>query len=118
MNSSATPKKLIKEIAQIEQMERGKLCLLREGPSGPYYKHQTWQDGKNICRYVPRDQVPTLQEAIDGYEKFQQLTQQYAELVIQKTRAELASGLKKKDPTPELLLAQDQEIQQLMSRFQ
>ena len=33
MNSSATPKKLIKEIAQIEQMERGKLCLLREGPS-------------------------------------------------------------------------------------
>jgi hypothetical protein len=44
--------------------------------------------------------VPALQEAIDGYEKFQQLTQQYAELVIQKTRAELASGLKKKTPLP------------------
>src|SRR5207247_2732132 len=28
------------------------------------------------------------------------------------------SGPKKKDPTPELLLAQDQEIQQLMARFQ
>lgn len=97
MNSSSSPRELLKQIAQIQQMERGKLCLLREGPTGPYYKHQTWQDGKNVCRYVPRDQVPALQEAIAGFEKFQQLTEQYAELVIQKTRAERASGLKKKN---------------------
>ena len=100
MNYSATPKGLLKQIGQIEQMERGKLSVLGEGPNGPYYKHQTWQEGKNVSRYVPRDQVPALQDAIAGYEKFQQLTQQYAELVIQKTRAELASGLKKKSPRP------------------
>lgn len=100
MNSSTNPKDLLKQMAQIDQMERGKLCLLREGPSGPYYKHQTWQEGKNVCRYVPRDQVPALQQAIDGYEKFQQLTQRYADMVIQKTRAELASGFKKKNPDP------------------
>jgi len=100
VNSSASPQELLQQIAQIQRMERGKLCLLREGPNGPYYNHQTWQDGKNVCRYVPQDQLTALQEAIAGYEKFQQLIQQYAEAVIQKTRAELASGLKKKSPPP------------------
>lgn len=100
MNSTASPKELLKQIAQIQHMERGKLCLLREGPNGPYYNHQTWQDGKNVCRYVPQDQLPALKEAITGYEKFQKLTHQYAEVVIEKTRAELASGLKKKNPVP------------------
>lgn len=100
MNSSATAHALLKQIAQIRHMERGKLCLLREGPNGPYYNHQTWQDGKNVCRYVPQDQLAAVQEAIAGYQKYQQLTEQYAEAVIQKTRGELASGLKKKSPLP------------------
>jgi hypothetical protein len=100
MNSSATPKELLRQIGQIKQMERGKLSVLGEGPNGPYYKHQTWQEGKNVSRYVPRDQAPALREAIDGYEKYQHLTEQYAELVIQKTRGELTSGLKKKTPRP------------------
>ena len=100
MNSSATPKELLKHIAHIDHMERGKLCLLGQGPNGPYYNHQVWQGGKNVCRYVPQSQVPGLKEAIGGFEKFQQLTEQYAELVIQKTRAELASGLKKKNRPP------------------
>jgi hypothetical protein len=100
MNSTATPKELLRQIGQIKQMERGKLSVLGEGPNGPYYKHQTWQEGKNVSRYVPRDQAPALQEALDGYEKYQHLTEQYAELVIQKTRAELTSGLKKKTPRP------------------
>ena len=100
MNSYAPPKQLIKQVGQIRQMERGKLSVMGEGPNGPYYKHQAWEDGKNVSRYVPRNQAPALQEAIDGYEKFQELTQEYAELVIQKTRAELDSELKKKTPRP------------------
>lgn len=47
MNSFATPKELLREIGRIKQMERGKLSVLGEGPNGPYYKHQTWQEGKN-----------------------------------------------------------------------
>jgi hypothetical protein len=43
---------------------------------------------------------------------------QYVQLVVDRTRAEREAGLKNEDPTPELLLAQDQEIQQLMVRFQ
>ena len=100
MNAKITPQVLLQQIAQIQHMERGKLCILREGPAGPYYNHQTWENGKNVSRYVPRDQVPAFQEAIAGYEEFQHLTQEYAELVIQKTRTELASGVKKKTQRP------------------
>ena len=81
-------------------MERGKLCILREGPAGPYYNHQTWENGKNVSRYVPRDQVPAFQEAIAGYEKFEKLTGEYSQIIIQQTRAELATGLKKKPSRP------------------
>jgi hypothetical protein len=99
MNSQTTPESLLQQMAQIQRMERGKLCILRQGPQGPYYNHQTWEDGKNVVRYVPADQVPALQEAIEGYHQFQSLTEHYAQQVIEKTRAELAAGSKKK-PRP------------------
>jgi len=77
-------------------MERGKLTIMREGPEGPYYKHQAWENGQNLSRYVSRDQVAAVQDAIEGYQKFQELTEQYAQAVIDKTRAELATNSKKK----------------------
>jgi hypothetical protein len=100
MNAPITPQSLMQQIAHIQHMERGKLCVLREGPQGPYYNHQTWENGRNVSRYVPQDQVPALQQAIAGYERFQNLTDQYAQIIIQQTRADLASGLKKKTPRP------------------
>jgi hypothetical protein len=100
MNAPITPQSLLQQIAQIQHMERGKLCVLREGPPGPYYNHQTWENGRNVSRYVPQDQVPALQQAIAGYERFQNLTDQYAQIIIQQTRADLAAGLKKKTPRP------------------
>ncbi len=78
-------------------MERGKLSVIREGPTGPFYKIQAREDGKNLTRYVPRDQVPATQEAIEGYKKFQTLTEEYAQLKIQETRAVIAEGSKKKN---------------------
>ena len=81
-------------------MERGKLSVLREGPSGAFYKIQAREGGKNRTRYVPRDQVPATEEAIAGYQKFQTLTEQYAELKIQETRAAIAADSKKKNPHP------------------
>jgi hypothetical protein len=100
MNTKITPQLLLQQIAQIQQMERGKLCILREGPEGPYYNHQSWENGKNVSRYVPRDQVAALEEAIAGYEKFQKLIEQYSQIVIEQTRAELATGFKKKTSHP------------------
>ena len=79
-------------------MERGKLCVMREGPAGPYYNLQSWENGKNLNRYIPRDQLPAVRQALAGYQKFQQLTEQYAQQVIDKTRAELAASSKKKTP--------------------
>lgn len=81
-------------------MERGKLSIIREGPSGPFYKIQAREDGKNVTRYVPRDQVPATEEAIEGYQKFQTLTEQYAQLKIQETRAAIAARSKKKNRPP------------------
>jgi len=100
MKASLTPQELLHQIAQIQCMERGKLCVLRQGPQGPYYNCQSREGGKNFVRYVPRDQVPAYQQAIAGYHKFQQLTEQYAREVIEKTRAELAASKKKRRSRP------------------
>ena len=77
-------------------MERGKLSTLRETSAGTAFKLQAWENGKNVSRYVPPDQVPAVQEAIDGYQRFQALTEQYAQLKIEETRAAIAAGSKKK----------------------
>lgn len=95
MKSSPTPQELLNQIAQIQRMERGKLCVLRQGPDGPYYNCQSRENGKNFARYVPRDQLAAYQEAIAGYQTFQHLTQQYAQQLIDKTRAELAASKKR-----------------------
>ena len=58
-----TPAQLLKEMARIDRMERGTLCRMREGRDGPYFNHQTWENGRNVVRYVPREQVAALLDA-------------------------------------------------------
>lgn len=70
-------------MAAIEQMERGKLCRMTGRPN---YNLQSWQEGRNRVRYVPVDQVTSVQEAIDGYTEFMKLAQEYAEIIIERTR--------------------------------
>lgn len=99
MNPSDRPD-LLRQIAAIPVMERGKLSTysLGAGPSaaGPYYKLQRWEDGKNHTQHVPAEAVPAVQAAVAGYARFQQLTAQYAELVIAETRQQLAAVKKKR----------------------
>jgi hypothetical protein len=99
MNAPLTPRQLLHQITQIQRMERGKLRVMRQGSGGPYYHLQSWEKGKNFNRYVPREQLAAYQEALAGYQTFQQLIEQYAQGMIQKTRAELAAA-KKKSPSP------------------
>jgi hypothetical protein len=80
------PEVILEQISRIQQMERGKLCRMRRGPTGDYYNHQTWEKGGNVVRYVARDQVDDLKNAIAGYQLFLKLTQAYAEEVIRHTR--------------------------------
>jgi hypothetical protein len=81
-------------------MERGKLSVIREGPTGPFYNHQYRVGGKNVSRYVPRVQVPAVQEAIDGFSKFQGLIQEYVDQIVEQSRGEIAAGSKKKNAQP------------------
>ena len=98
MNTQNTPESLLRQMGQIQSMERGKVCQLRQGPNGPYHNHQTWENGKNVSRYVPTDQVAPLQAAIAGYQEFERLAQEYVGLMVQKTRAARAAGSKKRTP--------------------
>jgi hypothetical protein len=98
MNAKPTPQSLLQEIAQIQQMDRGSVSVLGQGPQGPYYNHQCYENGRNVSRYVPPEQVPDLKAAIDGYHRVQELMAQYVQLLVEKTRAERAAGVKKKTP--------------------
>ncbi len=118
MNAKPTPQSILDQIAQIQRLDRGTLSVLGQGAQGPYYNHQCYEDGHNVTRYVPASQVADLQAALEGYRQFQLLVQQYVDLMVEQTRAERAAGVKKNAPSPGLLLAQDQEIRQLMARFQ
>ena len=102
MITPLTPQSLIEQILQIQRMEHGSLSIIRQGPNGPYYNLNSWENGKNCCRYLPQDKVPEVQQAIEGYQKYQQLTEQYAQQLIEQTRAELNIGVKKKpQPNPQ-----------------
>jgi len=74
---------LLERMGRIQRMERGKVCRL---VGRPHYNHQTWQEGRNVVRYVPAEQVAALQAAIEGYRLFMQLARQYADEIIQRTR--------------------------------
>jgi uncharacterized protein DUF6788 len=95
VNTKSTPQSILRDIAQIQHMERGTLNVIRQGPRGPYHNHQAYEAGRNVSRYVPPEQVGEVREAIQGYHHFQELAQQYAQLMVEKTRAERAAGSKK-----------------------
>ena len=81
-----SPEMLLKEISNIRRMERGTLCRMKRGSGAVFYNHQTWLRGRNLVRYVPRDQVPALKEALAGYARFLRLTQAYADAIIKSSR--------------------------------
>ena len=92
--------RLLQQIAAIPAMERGTLSEYsfkeRSGAAGPYHKLQLWREGKNHTRYVSADELPAVQAALAGYAQYQQLTEQYADLVIEETRQQIAGSKKKK----------------------
>lgn len=98
MNTKPTPQAILQDIAQIQRLDRGSVSVIRQGPEGAYYNHQCYENGRNVSRYVSAEQVADLKDAIAGYQRFQQLVNQYVELMVEKTRAERQAGLKKKTP--------------------
>jgi len=88
---------LLDQIASITTMLPGTLAAeYREHPSpdgrgtvrlGPYFKHQIWQDGRNVSRRVPAGEAATLKLDTEEAKRFHQLTDQLAQLNIQHTTA-------------------------------
>jgi hypothetical protein len=99
-NSFLSPVQILAQIVQIQSMERGKLCEYRHAgrssQAGSYFKLQMWQDGKNHTRHVRPEELPALRDALEGYARFGQLTDQYAQLIVAQTRARLEQDIKKK----------------------
>jgi hypothetical protein len=91
---------ILQEIAQIQHMEPGKLCVIRHGPNGPYYNLQCREHGKTLSRYVRGDQVELVTQHTANYQRFQGLVSQYAQLIVDQTRAQRAAGFKKKTSPP------------------
>ena len=91
-----TPAQILHQIAHIQRMEPGKLCILGHGPNGPYYNLQCREHGKTLTRYVPADQVDVVIQHTENYKKFEGLVAQYAQQIIEQTRAERTAGAKKK----------------------
>jgi hypothetical protein len=85
MKQTAKMKRLLERMAQIARMERGKLCQMG---GRPHYNHQTWENGRNVVRYVPEQERHFLEQAIQGYRQFMDLAEDYAQEVIEQTRRE------------------------------
>lgn len=98
MTMPITPQSLLEQILQIPRMEHGSISVVRTGPKGPYYNLNSWEKGKNRCRYLPQEKLAEVQQAIAGYQQYQQLTKQYAQQIIDQTRADLSIGVKKNSP--------------------
>ncbi len=96
--NQTSPAQILQQVAQIQHMEPGKLCVIGQGPNGPYYNLQCREKGKTLSLYVPADQVPAVTEHTANYRQFQSLMEQYAQLIVDRTRAERMAGSKKKTP--------------------
>ncbi|MCW5551167.1 MAG: hypothetical protein KIS67_03265 [Verrucomicrobiae bacterium] len=88
---------LLEQIAAIPAMERGTLSL---HSSGRHQKLQCWQGGRNHTRHVTADELPAVESALAGYAQYRQLTEEYADLVVQETRQNIAAAKKKHRSRP------------------
>ena len=100
MTTPLTARQLLAQIGAIQRMEKGTLSTYvppgRSPGAGPYHKLQCWVEGKNVTRHVRPEELPAIKEALEGYARFQELSGQYAQLIIQQTREQLDVDIKKK----------------------
>ena len=96
MTTQQRREQILESMNSLTRMERGKLCQQSRGPgTAPFHKLQCWHQGKNHTRYVPADEVPTLQEALAGHQRFQALAEEFVELTVTQTRQEAAAADRK-----------------------
>lgn len=101
MKTSTDPgsarKSALDELASLTSIELGTLSefhRVKPSPdgsgavrSGPYFKHQCWENGRNRSTYIPSDQVESLRQDLENGKRFQQITADLAAVAIQQSRA-------------------------------
>jgi hypothetical protein len=80
---------ILMEMQSIREMIRGKISMQsmkRIGADGsvtvrgPYAVFQRWLDGENQSQRIPKDELPAIAKAVDGYQLFVQLADEFASL--------------------------------------
>lgn len=91
---------ILQQMGQIPALIRGKLSsqtYVAKGRSqGPYFTLQRWDEGKNKSQRIPPQQLPMIQEAVTGFQRFQQLADQFVGLAEKQTWEAQPADLKKK----------------------
>ena len=85
MKTSRKADDLLNAMGRIKEMERGKLCQMK---GREHFNHQEWLDGRNVVRYIPKEDVTRVQQAINEYAKFMDLVRQYVDEIVRITREE------------------------------
>ena len=86
---------LLGQMQAIDRLRRGSLsCQFfpatkpRAARRGPYFLLQGSVDGKKFSERIPQDQAPQVQQDVDHYRRFQELTQEYVTVTDHLTRAQ------------------------------
>jgi len=86
MVGKRTPEDILKDIAKIDSLERGKLCPVRRKNGKTYHSLQFWTGGKNRCEYVPAKDVEAVRQAVANRARFRELVEEYEVLMERRTR--------------------------------
>ena len=98
---------ILLKMRNIPSMKRGQLTeqtLTRTAADGtkqkrgPYFTLQRWEKGRNRSQRVHADQLPAVRAAVQGYQRFKELSEEFAELTEQLT--EMKSPLLPQKKTP------------------
>jgi hypothetical protein len=94
-------KPLLDQLAELSTMERGTLAEeYRERPAsegggtvrlGPYFKHQCWENGRNMSRRVPAAEVDHLREDLQNAQRFDQIISELASMAVDEGRTRRAA---------------------------
>ena len=105
---SAQREALIVQLQSIDRLRRGTLSRQvfsrKQGgktvAQGPYFNWQGFHKGKKFNRHIPADKAPEVQQHVNNFKRFQDLSDQCVTLTDQITQ--LAAGLPdvKKNSSP------------------
>jgi len=100
-------RQILQQMEQIQCMEHGSLqtetrpSLRHPGQDrGPYFKHQIWEEGKNVTRRIAPEQAEALAQAIEGRRDFEKLAEEFVAATVDLTRSATAPGTKKTRRNP------------------